>query len=474
MALLLAVLLLTLSPAAFAQDTTPPVEPPTPIPSDTPVPPSDTPIPPSQTPVPPTNTETPLPPTDTDTPLPPMDTATESPSPTFTDTAAAVPTPSQTATASVTATISETPTSTGTGTQTTTATATGSRRTGFPTPLLNVLVVGTATPPAPDVNLISNGTFANGLIDWAFSGSTQQIENGALKIAPTTGGGGFYQFVNYNSAGEIFEVNFRASNPSPTVKTLNLIVRDTAWATQYNCVFTLSAYAPQQFYRMRFDTAAGFIPMVFQGALSGDSSLGLLIDDITMVRKTGITVPTTECTVAPPGNTNLVYDGEFNQGAANWAAFNATMNFTNIGGANGNIMQIGRNANTPDGGFYQYNPYSAPANGVLQFSFQMGNQSNQSRVINMLIRNPDWTDNHSCFITVPANTPLTNYTIIAKTTTAWSNIVIQGWIQVGDYVSGAPPFRFDKMSVQYLPTSGFSGSTQCPSGTRVCLQNRIT
>jgi hypothetical protein len=287
-----------------------------------------------------------------------------------------------------------------------------------------------------------------------------------LLIAPTTTGGGFSQNINYNSAGEIFEVNLRVGNTSSTTKTLNLIVRDTDWNPQYNCVFTFPAYAPMQNYRMRFDTSDSFIPMVLQGALSGDSTLGLLIDDITMARTVGISVPATECTVSPPANTDLIYDGVFNQPLTNnWAAFNATMYTVNIGGANGNIMLIGRNANTPNGGFYQYNPYSAPANGVFQFNFQMGNQSNQARVINMLVRNPDWTDNHSCFITVPANTPLSNYTILAKTIKAWSNIVIQGWIQVGDYVSGAPPFRFDNLSVQYLPGSSFSGSTQCPSGT---------
>jgi len=321
----------------------------------------------------------------------------------------------------------------------------------------------TVTPPAPDVNLVTNGTFSSGLSGWSFNGSTQQVNNGALLIAPTSPGGGFTQNINYNSAGEIFEVNFRAANSSATVKTLNLIVRDGDWTPSYNCVFTLAANAPFQNFRMRFDTAAGFIPMVLQGALSGDSTLGIRLDDITMVRKTGISVPSTQCTVSPPANVDLVYDGAFNQGTANWAAFNTAMQVINIGGSNGNIMELARWNGTPNGGFYQYNPYSAPANGVLQFTFQIGNQSNTARVINMLVRNPDWTDLHSCFITVPANTPLTSQTILLKTNVAWSNIVVQGWIQVGNYTGTPPlPFRFDNLNLQYLPSSGFSGSTQCP------------
>jgi subtilisin-like proprotein convertase family protein len=321
----------------------------------------------------------------------------------------------------------------------------------------------TTTPPAPDVNLVTNGTFANGLNGWTFYDSTRNVTNGELVIAPTAPGGGFYQSINYGSGGEIFEVNFRARNTSLTQKTLNIIVRDSDFVPSYNCVFGMTANTPFQYYRMRFDTSEGFIPMILQAAITGDSTLGLVIDDITMVRKTGISVPATECTVSPPANTELVFNGAFDARTGSWAAFNATMNSVNIGGTNGNIMQIGRNTGTTYGGFYQYSPFSAPANAVFQFSFQIGNQSAQARVINMLVRSEDWTDMHSCFITVPANTPLTNMTILLKTTKAWSNIVMQGWIQVGDYVSGPPPFRFDNISLQYLPASGYSGSTQCPA-----------
>jgi hypothetical protein len=320
------------------------------------------------------------------------------------------------------------------------------------------------TPPAPDTNLITNGTFDAGLSGWSFYDSTQQVSGGVLTIAPTAAGGGFYQSINANSAGGTYQVTFRAGNTSDAVKTINLIVRASSYNPSYNCVFVLPAFSPFQNYRMRFNTSPNaFIPMMVQFALSGDATIGVQIDDVTLIRRTNILISSTECVVAPPASTNLVYDGAFNQPVTNnWAAFNATMNSVNIGGANGNIMQIGRNSGTPSGGFYQFNPYSAPANGVLQFDFQMGNQSNVARVINMLVRNPDWTDLHSCFINLPPNTPLTNFQIMLKTTQAWTNIVIQGWIYVGDYVSGTPPFMFDNLSIQYLPTSGFAGSTQCP------------
>jgi hypothetical protein len=320
----------------------------------------------------------------------------------------------------------------------------------------------TPTPPVTGIDMLTNGNFNNGLANWTFNGSIQQINSGALLIAPTTPGGGFSQELIYNSAGDNYEITFRARNTSGTTKTLNLMLRDTDWSPQYSCVFTLAGNAPEQFYRMRIDTTESFIPMVLQGAISGDSSLGLQIDDITMFRQPNMIITGTECVVTPPANTNLIYDGTFDQGTTNWAAFNATMNTVNIGSPYGNVMQIGRNANTPDGGFYQYNPYSVPADGSLRFTFQMGNQSNQTRVINMLVRNPDWTDTHSCFITLPPNTGMINFTMTAKPNRAWSNIVIQGWIQVGDYTTGTLPFRFDNLDVRFVPGGGGLGPTICP------------
>jgi hypothetical protein len=320
--------------------------------------------------------------------------------------------------------------------------------------------------PIPDINLISNGTFSNGLNDWIFSNSTQSVVGGALQIAPNTvGGGGFFQFVNFNSITDIFDVDMRLANNSGDSKTFNLIVRDSDWNPQYNCVFVLPAYAPYQNYRMRFNTYPNYIqPMILQGWISGSTSQGLLVDNITMNRRVGLSVPSTQCTVAPLPFTNLISNGDFNLGMTNWAAFNAAMQVVNIGGTNGNVLELARWNATPNGGFYQYLPYSAPANGVFQLNFQIGNQSNTARVINMLVRNPDWSDTHSCFITVPANTPLTNVQIKLKTgVNAWSNIVFQGWIQVGNYTGTPPlPFRFDNISLQYLP-NGTSGTTECPA-----------
>jgi hypothetical protein len=323
------------------------------------------------------------------------------------------------------------------------------------------LVLATGTPPS-NISILLNGDF-NGFANWEFSGTTQQNTDGYLHIAPTVPGGSFWQTLPYNSGGEIYEIQFYARNSSATTKTMNLMVRNTDWSIQYSCVFTIAPTSRIQYYTMRFDTTQSFSPMILQGILNGDSTLGLMIDGMTMVRKVGISVPSTECIVVPTGTVDLLYDGEFNQGTTNWAAFNANMQVVNIGGTNGNVMEIARNVNTPNGGFYQYNPYSAPANGVLRFSFQIGNQSNVARVINMLVRDPNWQDVHSCFVTVPAFTPLTELVIYLKTNRQWSNIVIQGWIQVGDYTgSGVRPFRFDKLRLSYIPSIFFTGTTECP------------
>jgi hypothetical protein len=193
------------------------------------------------------------------------------------------------------------------------------------------------------------------------------------------------------------------------------------------------------------------------GSVTISAGAGLNGGTFQSERLNGVTLRGTGTNPFPAAiaNTDMLVNGNFNTGLSPWQTWNASVNTT------GNRLNIARNTGTTNGGFYQYNPYSAPANGVFQFTFQIGNQSNVARVINMIVRNPDWTDLHSCFITVMPNTPLTNVQMKLKTSVAWSNIVIQGWIQVGDYTSGTLPFRFDNLALVYSP-NGTSGATECP------------
>jgi hypothetical protein len=329
-------------------------------------------------------------------------------------------------------------------------------------------ITPTYLPLSPvNTNLITNGDFSNGLTNWITWNSTASVVSGRLEIARNTGttDGGFYQTINSSiSANAPLELTLQMGNRSSVNKQVNIVLRDGGWRESFSCPFTLPARSPLQTYTMRVRTTRFWSPLVFQGWLQNpDGAQALQVDNVNLQYKPNLNITGTSCVVSPPASTNLIYNGDFAQGTTNWATFNAAMQVVNTGGANGNVMELARWNNTPDGGFYQYNPYAAPANGVFQFNFQMGNQSSVARTVNVVVRNPEWTDVHNCFITLAPNTLLTNYQITLRASLAWSNLVVQGWIQVGDY-NGTPPlpFRFDNLSLQYLP-NGTSAPTVCPT-----------
>ena len=169
---------------------------------------------------------------------------------------------------------------------------------------------------------------------------------------------------------------------------------------------------------------------------------------------------TTECQIEPPTGVNLVQGGDFTDGLGSWAPFNAE--FQIVSPAGDNMMEIARLTNSTYGGFYQYMPFSAGAGDALELTFDLGNNSDTNQVINMVVREGDWLDLHSCFMNLPAHSPVTTYTMRARTTMQWQNIVLQSWIWAGTYPEDPVyPFRFDNLSLQSLSSSPVT-DTDCP------------
>ena len=137
----------------------------------------------------------------------------------------------------------------------------------------------------------------------------------------------------------------------------------------------------------------------------------------------------TQCTVEPPVGPNLVQGGDF-ANLNSWAAFSAQMQLVSPGG--NNMMSIARLDGSPSGGFFQYMPFSAGSGDALEFDFQLANDDNANQVINMVVRDGGWLDTHSCFLSLPPHSPLTNYTMRVRTSRPWPNIVLQGWISGRD------------------------------------------
>jgi len=333
-----------------------------------------------------------------------------------------------------------------------------------------------STPPA-NVNLIQNGDFSAGTANWSFDTLTNQVNANVLTVAPATGSSGtFYQALPYvGGANQPYELTLRLGNNTSANKTVNVIIRDSGWVEQRNCVFSVPPLPAMQTYTVRFAPSVNWSAMVVQSTITGTSQMGILVDDVNLQFKPSLSVTSTECIIAPPANINLVQNGEFTYGVDGFAPFftQVQTQLISIGGVNGNVYQLAPNVPSGStmnpGGFYQFMPYSAPPNAVLEFTFQLGNLSGSTRVINMIIRNAEWTDLRNCFMTLPPTTSTTNqmrtYTMRLKTNMQWANIVLQTWMNGTFTPATNPPpymFRFDNLSVVYNPSSSFSGTIECP------------
>jgi len=159
----------------------------------------------------------------------------------------------------------------------------------------------------------------------------------------------------------------------------------------------------------------------------------------------------------PPANTNLIFDGGFTAGLASWGVVGDV--FAQV--VNG-VFEVARNQGStqPLNGFYQFSPYSAPANATFELTFSIGNRGQNFRTLNLVIGDANWQDTRNCFLTVPAGAPLRSYTMRFRTLQSWPNIVIRGFVL---QATGDPAILLDNLNLQYRPGLSFGGNVQCPT-----------
>jgi hypothetical protein len=233
------------------------------------------------------------------------------------------------------------------------------------------------------------------------------------------------------------------ANTSSVARTINFVLRNPEWTESRNCVFTLQPLTPMQNYTIRFRTGVNWSSILMQGWIEpGDGGAGLQLDNFSLrYRPELTTITSTSCIAEPPANANLIYDSSFDYGLSSWATWNANAT------ANGTLA-IARQPGFGSGGFYQYNPYRLPSGAPVEFRFQVGNTGSVPRGVHVLVRSPDWMDLYSCWISLPANTALTEYAMRFTTPRAWTNIIVSGWLLDGDGASG---LVFDNIQLSYRP-----------------------
>jgi hypothetical protein len=324
-------------------------------------------------------------------------------------------------------------------------------------------IVGTACAldTAPGGEMIVNGSFSQGLSGWMTTGVAVYTGNQQLEINrnPATSEGTIYQNTGAALGANVpAELTLWVSNDSARDKQMTVVLRNGDWSEYRTCAYALPANLPRVQMTMRIRTSQTWTPVWFQIYLGvADSFPALVIDDISLRQRPELVTATTECRLTPPSNVNLMSNGSFSSGLVDWGFSGTTAS------VNGGVLAVGRNTNTPNGGFFfQARPYPIPGNGSLELRLDVGNGTGTARVVDVVLRNSDWSDYRVCRFTVGANSVLQTHVMRVRTSVDWLPLVTNYWLAPADGVAG---LQVDNVDLRYRDDVAY-GTTECvpPAG----------
>ncbi len=156
-----------------------------------------------------------------------------------------------------------------------------------------------------------------------------------------------------------------------------------------------------------------------------------------------------------PARRNIIGNGDFSNGFNKWTYWG------DIGYSVTDKLTFYRQNPSPNGGGAVYTgaAWRVPANAPLETLFMLGNSSNVSKSLRVVVSNQ--SDEISCTINIPANQPLTPFRMRGKTHQAWSGIRLDLTPNPADGVAG---IVIDDIAVRYQPELSVT-ATECASFT---------
>ena len=146
-----------------------------------------------------------------------------------------------------------------------------------------------------------------------------------------------------------------------------------------------------------------------------------------------------------PANQNLIRNGDFNAGPAQWSFWGEI----DVDARDG-LLYFKRRSDSPYGaGVYQDIDAVAAAGSAFEVTADLGNSSSVDKQITLNLRNPNlWTGALSCPFTIPAYSNPQTYRLIGDLPGDWDNTRFE--IDVGS-ADGQPDLILDNVSVVYRP-----------------------
>lgn len=311
---------------------------------------------------------------------------------------------------------------------------------------LNLSVTGTSPPPT---NLIVNGDFTGGYTGWlGYHWNPIAINGGVMEFSLPQGQpyGVLWQQINRGLAsGTPLELSFDLQNTSSAPRTLQVYLRDQDWGTARQCNFTLPANMPMRRFTMQALTGSNWGSILAQWWwMNGDGGPVVRIDNIDLRQPSPVNFTGTTCSgLQASANENLIANGDFSQGYANWLGYH----WNPVGITNG-AFTFGLPNGQPWGVLWQEGSTGVPNGAPLELSFQLANTASVSRTFAVYLRATDWNTLQRCDFNVPANLPLTTYRMRIRTGAAFDRVFTQFWLLNGD---GQPPMQIDDIVLRYRP-----------------------
>ena len=184
-----------------------------------------------------------------------------------------------------------------------------------------------------------------------------------------------------------------------------------------------------------------FSVMIFISACGGD-------DDNDTENSESENVSTTAPVVydlAPAGQ-NLVLNGDFSIGEEFWQFFDEFPHQT----VEENLQFYRVNEDLSQAVFQEIT-YRVEPDTILEAQVKLGNISESTKKIELILHDPDWENTLTCTFHLPGSVPLQTYTLQGKTSKAWSGVYVEISRLTAD---GLPALLMDDVTVQVISASG--------------------
>lgn len=170
---------------------------------------------------------------------------------------------------------------------------------------------------------------------------------------------------------------------------------------------------------------------VFDGENPNGNWLIYIADDAS--GDTGFITPQITLTITTDATDfNMITNGNFSSGIANWTPYAVpAAGIVHNGGAGG-IFQFYRVPGASQATIQQFTGLPLPANRAYDLAIDLGNPSAVPKKVRILVHDASFTDLKACTFLLPAGTPLRRYKMVGETTIAWTNTAVSVYASDAD------------------------------------------